>query len=883
MTKTTIAIGIGAAAVAIGAVAWFVRGGGAVSPRGNAPVAGADTTLQPVEDAGVPLAVGMTEVARQEVEFAQEAPETAVLVEVRTVEDEAPVAGVRVRLWVGDEDALDEDTRDCTTDDSGRARFPLRHGTLIEGVGVWAGEETTATHPRTNRFVKRGTEERIVVHVSVGGSVAGRVVDEEGRAVPLASIRGWCNRVRWIDLNRRLPADREVTADSSGRFLIDHLGAYFALEASAPGYTPVGRLAGSIEAGQILEGVVLVVGQSGQIAGRVLDAAREPIADLRIEALPNWVPSGPAAEATAGQTRLGPMPVTATSGGDGGFVFPDLAPHPYLVRVGGGFGPWQKTHSPGDGYLEIVLSRGIDLTGRVLDADGKGMAGAEVRLRFATRRQTTTDEGGFFRFPALPTRDPIAVVVSAAGHAVHSVDPVRVRTDGPNEVTVSLEPERVTAGRVVDEAGLGIADAKVNIEGDRMVSVGTGLASYVRCWERIAGLSSARTDATGAFRFDRLYAGEFRLTATHPDDPLRKAFVTAASGTEDLVLTLDAEATWDARIVGRVTDAVTGAPVHSFQVRATSSDPGWKYVLPLAVEDEGGAYELRGLYPGHIRLSFTAPGYAEEAVPPVWMAGAGPLREYAAGEHRLDVALAPARDLAVRLVDRIGQPVGGVTLRVRGPGDKHLIFETEGALHKNTFAKLDTRGEARLHGLPAGLVVLKFGNRYGMEPRTFELDLTAPLEGVQEFVVDAEVPRRLVFELFSANPGAKGGPVMEITDDKRRIELTEGRMDVSPLAAPSFSLEVRDTEGEVCATASGTKEAEGGWTVSQSGGDRTITGRVGTVTGTPTVLLVVSAGALDIDVRAEGHRPFRVHLTPEELTPSSRTTRGWALLLERDS
>jgi len=639
----------------------------------------------------------------------------------------------------------------------------------------------------------------------------------------------------------------------------------------------VGRLTGSLEPGEALEGVVLIVARAEQITGRVLGPALEPLADVKVEALPSWTPADEDPAACAGKTRLGPPGATTTTGSDGAFVLTDLTPHPYFLRtVAPGFGPWKKVHSPADGSLEIVLSGyGVsDLTGRVVDADGNGIAGADVRLRYAVRKQTTTDADGSFLFPELGPDRPIAVVVSAAGYAVQAVQPVEIQPDGPNEVTVQLEPERVIAGRVVDEEGNEVADALVKIEGDRILGVGEGLTPSVRRWEYVAERDGNRTDTTGAFRLDRLYDGFFLVTATHPENPLRKAFATVASGTEDVVLTLDPSAVWDVRLVGRVTDALTGAPVPSFEIHAASSDRGWKRVHPRKVEDENGVYELPGLTPARIMLWFTASGYAQKTLSH---------QRYDAGEHRLDLELYPARDLTLRLVDRGGRPIGGATLWVHGPGDERPMFASEGAPpHSglNFHAKLDTRGEARLHGLPAGLLTLVFGGRTGLERQEFLLDLTVPLDGMQELVVDADVPRRLQLFLYSADPETPDGPVVELIDYNCWGDLREGRDDVHPLAAPRFTLEVRDSEGAVRTTASGTRQEGDRWTITETWDE---TSRTVDRSGSPVLLLLVPDGALDFDVRAPGHRPFHVHLTPEELTPTRRTTLGWALLLERDA
>ena len=615
-----------------------------------------------------------------------------------------------------------------------------------------------------------------------------------------------------------------------------------------------------------------VTAPAREIAGRVYDSAGAPLAGLEVDTVPRWMPVDEDPTALAGQRRLGPPGVREATGDDGGFLLDGLALHPYQVRVSAkGFTPWEATHSPSDGFLEIVLASGVQLTGRVLDKEGRGIDGAEVCLwdRIRPRARTTTDDQGSYRLTGLAP-DPSATLGSSApGYAIHVVHPLRIREDRPNEVTIRLEPERVLAGRVVNSEGSGVANARVEIEGDRVVH---RAGSRNLPWERVLERNATRTDAAGAFLLDRLYAGTFSVTATHPDDPWQKAIATAASGAEDLVLTLEPDTAWAVKIVGRVTDAATGAPVPSFQITGVFLPlDGMQGVPSQSVDDEDGCYELRGLSPGRIRLWFAADGYAQEDVPK---------REYAVGEHRLDVALAQARDLAVRLVDRNHVPAADAHLWIQGPGKKRLMYKVEGQKHSGS-PRLDAYGEKRFHGLPAGPITLTFSVP-GAPRLEVDLDLTLPLEGVQEFVLDAELPRTLKLALLSASPGATGGPIVEVTSQHRWNVLASGETDVGPLSAPRFSLEVWDAAGEVCATASGTRwYAEGGWTLAWSDGDRQV--ERDSPGSSPYLRLVVPEGALDIDVKAPGHRPFQVLLTPEELVPTCTSTRMWGLILEREN
>ena len=194
----------------------------------------------------------------------------------------------------------------------------------------------------------------------------------------------------------------------------------------------------------------------------------------------------------------------------------------------------------------------------------------------------------------------------------------------------------------------------------------------------------------------------------------------------------DPEAIWDARIAGRVIDALTGTPIPLFLIRGFYSAPRGLHFPRSFVENDEGLYEVCGLQPGSIRLLFEADGYAPGSVAE---------RMYEAGEHRVEVELLPARDLSLRLVDRNGRPVPRAFFGIRDPGGKRVLsYLMEGYEDRPGHAQLDAFGEAVLHGLPAGPITLRFGAP-GVPWFGVDLDLTLPLDGVQEFVADVQLPR----------------------------------------------------------------------------------------------------------------------------------------------
>ena len=228
------------------------------------------------------------------------------------------------------------------------------------------------------------------------------------------------------------------------------------------------------------------------------------------------------------------------------------------------------------------------------------------------------------------------------------------------------------------------------------------------------------------------------------------------------------------------------------------------------------------------------------------------------------------------MVDPHGEPFENAALWIQHGRGEYVIFRAEGKQFPSMSARLDARGEARLAGLPAGVVTLEVGGTLAEGTAKFELDLTVQPQGVQELVVEAERPARLSLMLFGA---AVDSRILEVTGPELYSELREKREDVWPLDAPAFELEVRDASGAVRTDASGTRDVGGAWSLRRSTGNSTSS--VNTP-GPPAFELAVPRGGFDLEVRAEGHETIRLHLKPEDLVPSGESFLGWAILLRRD-
>ncbi len=793
---------------------------------------------------------------------------TSLWVEVRVREDGSAVPNVGINLGLADSGALGGRSGEGRTDEDGVAYFELEHGTIVHRVSVAPGPKTTGFDDWVHHPIATGEEMRRVVSVSRGASLSGTVVDVEGRPVGGAVVRGWC-RSNWsVDREPRPAPDREVTTDESGRFTVPHLGRELVLDATAPGMACLTRIYGELAPGVDGEGIELVLGPASRIEGRVLDPRGEPLEGVAIRSLAALRRGEFYATPVPDVWRADPLSVRTTSGAGGTFELADLAAWSYtfLVRHPG-FRPWRRSHAPADGFLEIRLEWGLELTGGIRGANGRPLPGAAVRIAGEANAKTRTDEAGTFRLEGL-VEDPAArLYVAAAGHAVLVHQPLAIGAETPNRVELRLEPERVIAGRVVDVAGEGVPGANVGIEGDRIVDYGGMMMMPTPTWEWSHGIAGIVCDEDGRFRLDQLYAGAFQVEALHPDDPSLRVVVGVESGTEDLRLVLDPEAVFEVRLEGRVTDALDGEPVPSFVVTPMipNYDGSGSSGAPRDCSSPEGTFEVRGLDPGPIEINVTADGYAR------WYL---PRREYAAGRHRLEVALFPERTLHLRVVSSGGAPLHGWTVVFRDVEGEALWIGSE-AMGLTTSRRLDEKGEAVVRGLPARLVTLEVRETPRAPETTFDLDLTRPPTGVQQFIVETRELAELRIVLLTVSPATEFEGRFEIAPEilSQLIEVNE---DLAFLDAPSFTVSVRDGGGRIRAKASGTRGDDGTWSIVD---DRSLQEGF----PMPGTDLHVPLLDLDVEIRAEGHDPLDLSFPASDLaTPESRRS-GWAVVLRRSS
>ena len=223
------------------------------------------------------------------------------------------------------------------------------------------------------------------------------------------------------------------------------------------------------------------------------------------------------------------------------------------------------------------MKKGVPIEGRVVDADGKPVAGARVlstdnrgaMFTDIARFAVSTDSGGRFRTGQVRPGEWF-LVASAKGHAAGDL---RVKVDtAVLQVEMTLGRPRPFKGRVVDPSGKPIAGAFVD----------PGTWRDYRCLGALIW-----TDADGRFRWDDMPRDDLIVNVSQ-QGYISVCQQRVAPSVEDVVFTLKPSL----KILGAVRNAETQARVENAAVEYSARRPR-----------NGRAIELDG----HARSSGSAP------------------------------------------------------------------------------------------------------------------------------------------------------------------------------------------------------------------------------------------------------------------------------------
>ena len=417
---------------------------------------------------------------------------------------------------------------------------------------------------------------------------------------------------------------------------------------------------------------------AGVIEGRVVDPEGRPVEDARIQARvelrDNEDPGS--SEAREEETRTsaeGRFRLRRLTGGMQYRLTVDkagFAPASRLVEAASA-----RSAAP----TEVVLRKSRVLAGRIVDEEGRPVAGADVWVRGpGLRTSVRSGRDGEFAF-----LDLLAGMYGLAAWRQDFAPVVVVQLEIPEEEarvdlgTLTLRKAVLLEGRIVDSQGS-------PVEGVQVVS--TALAGTLPDGKGQENPASGITDSEGLFRLRGLQPGERVTLYVQHSEYLPLTLTLRATGERlpEIVLRRGAE------ISGRVVDG-QGEPVHGAVVRllreAGPGQPGGE----SASTDASGRFHLKSVEPGRGRLiaNTVEDDFAEsgEVV-------------FAAGEELKDVVITLRRGVGVtvegRVLDARGQPAAGAEVSVVNlpplPQLRH--------------ATTDEKGQFRLKGVLPGIATV---------------------------------------------------------------------------------------------------------------------------------------------------------------------------------
>jgi protocatechuate 3,4-dioxygenase beta subunit len=535
------------------------------------------------------------------------------------------------------------------------------------------------------RQIDPASAESLRVVLVPAARLAGRVVDSSGNGVGRARLTLLTGETDpWSEYNAPT-----TSTDEEGRFDLENLesgSVRLLVEASEflPRVEPM-----TLEPGKGKEDLLIQIEPGLHLEGQVLDPDRTPISGASVTAL--------------GRMELSRNQPGTSTDRDGRFRIGGLGPGSVEILVSAEGYP-QETLGwavRADGPpLEIVLSRGSSLTGRVVDEEGRPVESAEVSYWFQRQGNgpgKITAPDGTFSLTGLPSGRGW-LLVSKAGFASISRE---IEAQGPSLDLgdLSMGPGAVLGGRIL---GLSLEEL-----------------SQLRIFASRPGDYSARgeggrLDAEGRYKIEHLAPGSWTiLVALRDRDRTLMKPVEIPPGAPQVELDLDFAS--GSRLSGRLLRGDDPFP----GVTLLASGP---VGVATTTSQHDGSYVLEDLSPGPLTIVLMSrnSGLAGE-----WKV------EIGHGSQEMDLRIEVA-SLAGRVVDSAGSPVADAEVRL-------LLADGAFADSLRQRGRSDSAGRFDLPHIPRGRYHLEAHKKgYGPARQILSLEAGVATEGLTLVLPRAE-------------------------------------------------------------------------------------------------------------------------------------------------
>lgn len=489
------------------------------------------------------------------------------------VVDEAGKGIAKAKVTAGDNSWMGLGASgEAMTDAKGEFSFPaLAPGSQV--LGAEDGEHAPA------RSLPVTVADRPVTGITItmkeGGSIAGKVVDTKGAAVPYATIRVAAARGNAMEM----APGRQAVADAKGVFEVRGL-VRGKIQVRATSEDAASKLADfDLAPKPALKDLSLVLDETGTIAGIVVDDAGKPVPEVQVAAIADYF-------ATERVTLAGVQ--SATTDGAGAFTLRGLPDGSYRLRAVRGSSSmraWESTGTaakPGDKNVKITLQSPAVLVGKIALDGGAAPKLANIQLGF--HPATPANPDGTFRVEDL---EPGSYDVRVMGPEFAQLTKSDIKLEAGKTTDIgTLTPMRGRrlTGRVVDASGTPVAGATVTV-GKTLFSM-EGAGDQLANLQEMTGSRIATTDQNGDFVIIGIAKLHAYAGAEHPDKG-RSTPIDIAEGSDD-----PAPVTLALRGFGSITGKVTSKGEPQGGVTITDTLKGSVAQVSIARTNDDGTFTL---------------------------------------------------------------------------------------------------------------------------------------------------------------------------------------------------------------------------------------------------------------------------------------------------